>query len=91
MALFKKKPVAYDLDFSGSCSPAENHGIIGETFSVGIFQWVPKSSGRGIKRSAVIKRIRGFSSEPKKVYDAAELWIKQNYKNYQAPKENKVV
>lgn len=88
MALFKNNPQPYDLDFSGSCLPDSRLGAIRNTFSVGIFQWVPKSYERGLKKTAVIKRIRGSSSEPEKVYEAARLWIKQNCNKYRAPKGN---
>ena len=46
------------------------------TFSVGIFQWIPKSSGNGLKKSAVKLRIKGYSNKPEKVYEAATFWCK---------------
>lgn len=59
-------PKAYQFDFDGACIPREGEKAT-KTFSVGIFQWVPKSSGRGLKRSKSIKRIKGLGSEPETV------------------------
>lgn len=39
--------------------------------SIGVFQWLPKSSGKGLKKSSTI-RINGFMSEPEKVYAKAD-------------------
>lgn len=62
---------AYKHDFSGSCSPHKNGGSMYGTFSVGCFQWLPKSSRKGLKKSAVIFRVKGNSSNPDKVYAKA--------------------
>ena len=58
-------------DFSGSYSPG---GIIiasQRTFSVGIFKWIAKANGKGLKKSAVIHRVRGYVSDPDEVYTVA--------------------
>jgi hypothetical protein len=52
-------------DFDGSCAPKEGHafgpcGFTRETFSVGVFQWVPKVRGQGVKRGPVKVRVKGF-------------------------------
>jgi hypothetical protein len=58
----KADPKPYEWDFDGACAPgAEWSGR--ESFSVGIFQWVPKAGGEGVKRSKVIRRIKGGTSE----------------------------
>lgn len=59
-------------DFEGSCAPLGKE-IFGNqfTFSVGIFQWIPKSGGRGLKRSAVKVRVSGLCRYPEKVYALA--------------------
>ena len=64
----------YRYDYSGSCAPGEGEHITGgqHTFSVGIFQWIPKSSGVGLKKSAVVTRIKGYTSNPEDVYKRAE-------------------
>lgn len=44
-----------------------------ETFSIGIFKWVPKSNPKnGVKRSAVVLRVTGPTSESDEVLKAAE-------------------
>ena len=48
------------------------------TFSVGVFQWLPKAAGRGFKKSKTI-RILGYVSAPFDVYQkAAELCQRLN-------------
>lgn len=75
--MYLRTPEVNKLDYDGSCAPCQI-GSNCNTFSVGIFQWLPKLSGKGLKRSSVIKRIRGLTSDPKAVYDQAEDWIKKN-------------
>jgi hypothetical protein len=60
-------------DYSGSWAPDKSHHAA-ETFSVGIFRWVPKASGNGLKKTAVKMRVRGYSSDPKQVYRLAEIF-----------------
>ena len=69
----KNRKGLYKHDYSGSCSPGSiaNH-ISQHTFSVGIFQWIPRASLSGLKKSAVKYRIRGNVSNPQEVYDKAE-------------------
>ena len=47
--------------FSGSCSPTScgEWGGHYHTFSYGIFEWVPKAGGKGLKKSAVKVRVSG--------------------------------
>ena len=51
------KPKAYKHGYAGSCAPGQSQAFMNTTFSVGIFQWLPKSSGEGLKKSAVKFRI----------------------------------
>jgi len=47
--------------FSGACRPGTHNNWSGQhTFSVGIFEWVPKASG-GLKRSRVKVRVSGHT------------------------------
>lgn len=64
-------------DFSGNCAPGGRYGSWGgqRTFSVGIFEWVPKVGGKGLKRSAVKVRVKGSTSNPEKVYNCARAII----------------
>lgn len=58
--------------YSGSCAPGSGCAYGYETFSVGIFEVVPKASGKGTKRGGPVKvRVRGLVSDPQAVYDAA--------------------
>lgn len=60
-------------DWDGSCKP--HGGVVGwpgmQTFSVGIFQWVAKSSGKGVKRSKTVERIKGPVSRAEEIYAKA--------------------
>jgi len=62
----KPKP-AGTWDFWGS----ELFILSWETVSVGVFQWVPKSSGKGTKKSVVVKRLRD-SDRNRLIQDAVE-------------------
>ena len=54
--------------FSGSCLPGESaHRLTFATFSVGIFEWVPKASAKGLKKSLVKVRVQGPRAEPELV------------------------
>lgn len=58
--------------FSGQCAPGGGPGWSSQqTFSVGIFQWVAKADGVGLKRGAVQVRVRGWLSEAEAVYAKA--------------------
>jgi hypothetical protein len=70
----KIQPEAGKHDYDGGYKP-ENSLPFGETcktFSVGIFRWLPKVNGKGLKRSAVIFRVKGPVSMEEKVYETAE-------------------
>lgn len=41
------------------------------SFSVGIFQWLQKASGKGLKKSPAICRVLGYTCEPERVYEKA--------------------
>lgn len=57
--------------YSGSCDPSKTNWSF-KTFSVGIFQWVPRSSGEGFKKGKVLVRVEGFTNDPEKVYSKAQ-------------------
>ena len=65
-----RTPEAGKHDYSGSWDPVRRC-IRSITFSVGIFQWIPKSRGR-LKKGKVIARIVGSSDAPSDVYAEAE-------------------
>ena len=63
----------YRHDFSGQCDPkARSLASPGtfNTFSVGVFQWTPKTKG-GLKKSPAKYRIRGLVGNPEPVYARA--------------------
>ena len=67
------KPRPYQWDFYGKNAPSEDstNRLYWHTFSLGIFQWVPRASGNGLRRGQVVRRVVGKRSDPKPVYDAA--------------------
>ena len=58
--------------YSGSCGPGNRDYYFQKTFSVGIFKWLKKSSGKGFKKSAVIYRVIGPVVKDKMVYSRAK-------------------
>lgn len=78
MALRIKEPKIGDWDYDGVCNPEGRANFNNKTFSVGVFQWVEKTSGKGMKRSPVLHRVKGQCSEADEVYKKAEQYIKQN-------------
>lgn len=61
-------------DFDGQCMPCDDKCFSSfDTFSVGIFKWLPCTPGgrKGLKRSKVIYRIRGKVSDAERIYGRA--------------------
>ncbi len=66
------KGQAYKHGFDGHCKPGGGADHISQaTFSVGIFQWLPKTGGTGLKRSAVKYRVKGAVNNAEAVYARA--------------------
>ena len=63
-------------DFDGACAGNTNRA----TFSVGIFQYLRKSGGKGLKRSEVKYRVKGPSSKADEIYARAKevCWMLDN-------------
>lgn len=78
-----KEPIAYQYDFVGAYDPTKKSvPFSSETFSVGVFQWLLKSTRKGLKKSAVVKRFRGPVSHPEEVHAAAQAYCdKMNSQN----------
>lgn len=75
-------------DFSGACAPyALRHATSApETFSVGIFMWVAKTSSKGCKRSKVKVRVVGLTVDPEPVYEKArEIALLLDVGQYKGP------
>jgi hypothetical protein len=59
-------------DFSGRCESIDFcEASLFATFSVGVFQWVPKMSGKGMKKSKVKVRVIGLAGQADAVYSRA--------------------
>ena len=65
---------AGEWDFDGSCAPGGSYAGW-QTFSLGIFQWVPKSGGKGLKRSKVTRRVKGYTSQPEEAFAKARTIV----------------
>ena len=63
----------YHFDYSGQCDPATAN-TRWKTFSVGVFVWLPKASGRGLKKSKAVKRIIGQTKNPESAYAEAQAY-----------------
>lgn len=73
MRMPEPKP-AWTWDFYGACAPNEDDAVAHarqETFTLGCFQWEPKSRGPGVKKGKVRYRVKGKMDDPKKAFDAA--------------------
>lgn len=62
------EPLAYQWDYERSPLTQES-GFT--TLSIGVFQWLPKAGGKGLKKSKSI-RVAGYMAEPDRVYDKAQ-------------------
>ena len=66
---------AYLWDFDGACAPGEDGQspvFVGwETFTLGVFQWVPTKDGAHLKKGKVVRRIKGRTHDPAPAYEAA--------------------
>lgn len=76
--------------FSGACAPGALSYMNMETFSVGIFEWIPKST-KGLKKSPVKVRVSGPTSQPEMIYKKArEIVAQLDAGTYTGPKKVKV-
>jgi hypothetical protein len=67
-------PKPYEWEWDGSCAPDRTQIFTHKTFSVGVFQWIPKSGKKRLKRSPVKCRIKGLSHDTEQVYE--QVWAK---------------
>jgi len=84
-------PKVWRWDFDGQCAPGKLWSG-GLTFSVGIFQWIPKRGGRGlrgeIKHGPVVQRVKGSTSNPNEVFNKArEIVEDMNRRGVNVPRE----
>lgn len=74
--------------FSGNCAPREGESSsLMSTFSLGIYQIVPKAGSSGSKRSPVKVRVSGSMGYSGKVYaKAREIVAQLDAGTYKGPK-----
>lgn len=83
--------------YAGSCAPPGVGGVAQDfggvfsgqhRFSVGIFQWVLLSSGKGVKRGPVKVRVVGYISDAHKIAEKArEVCQELDAGTYTGPKK----
>jgi hypothetical protein len=59
-----------------------------KTFSVGVFQWIPKASANGLKRGKVVKRIKGLTANPEEVFQKARIECEERNKEAKITNED---
>lgn len=74
-------------DFSGECAPVDGLADF-ETFSVGIFEWIPVVAMDGRKKKGKVKvRVIGSTKAPDAVYEKANEIVRlMNDGRYCGPK-----
>ena len=60
------------FDWWGACMPKSLYAGGQRTFSVGIFQWIKTADGKRLKKSRVLRRIRGYVHDADRVYADAD-------------------
>lgn len=77
--------------WSAACDPDRPGGCPFDTFSVGVFEWLPKASGAGVKRGPVKVRVKALSSARDAAYRIAERTAHElDAGTYQGPKTLRV-
>jgi len=79
--------------YDGACRPGACAMSMSsqKTFSVGIFEWVPKAHCKGYKRGPVKVRVYGLVSDPRSVdIKAREIVTALNAGTYTGPKRVRV-
>lgn len=93
-SLFRKGELMQALgrhSYSGSYDPSGPQKFITETFSVGVFQWMPTKDGERRKKGKVKVRVIGSCLHPNHVYEKANEVIEElNEGTYKGPKNVKV-
>lgn len=74
------EPAAGRWDFDGDCAPATDGDRLVAwytSFSVGVFQWLTKADGKGLKRSPAACRVKGWVSRPDQAYAVAREVVRR--------------
>lgn len=62
-------------DWYGCLDPVHAPRSNCDTFSIGVFQWQAKGSGKGTKKGRSIKRFSGWTKSPEAAYSKARVYI----------------
>lgn len=74
-------------DYDGACKPSSCF----DTFSVGVFKWISRARGEGMKRGKVKVRVSGKCKNAEAVYDRArKIVVALDDGVYDGPKNVKV-
>ena len=78
--------------YDGACAPMPNQIYSAfETFSLGVFEWVPTANGLGTKRGKVKVRVSGPREESIAIYDKAkEIVAELDRDEYYGPKHVRI-
>lgn len=65
-----------DLTKLGKYEPFSSYSnpMPGDTISVGICEWIKTSNGKGIKKSAILKRFKGYASKAPEISRHAQKY-----------------
>jgi len=76
--------------YSGQCAPGGYGTCPYHTFSVGIFEWILKSDGKGLKKTSAKVRVKGPVSREVEVYiKAKQICTELDAGIYSGPKNVK--
>lgn len=94
-ARMKNEPRAGLHSYAGEASPLGggkyDAWFTQESFSVGVFEWVPKKDGSGLKRGPVKVRVRGLVVDANAVADRArEICAALDAGTYTGPRHVRV-
>jgi hypothetical protein len=79
--------------YDGKCAPSADVTCFWarETFSLGVFEWVPRACGKGLKRGRVKVRVSGPFDQPERVHaKAASIVAELDAGTYTGPKSIRV-
>jgi hypothetical protein len=76
--------------FEAGCQPVKADGRLSgyHTFTISIYPWVARSSGRGVKRGPAVVRVNAYSVDHKMAFERAADIVRQlDAGNYAGPKK----
>jgi hypothetical protein len=77
--------------FAGACEPSMSRMYSQQTFSLGVFEWLPRTNGKGVKRGKVKVRVMGSVAFPEVVRaEASAIAVELDAGIYRGPKRVEV-